>query len=126
MLPINVNAVEKRAFPGDAIRCGRNRLDDVDALIDAASWDRVRTVLRSGPILDAQDAVKALAASSSEELQFAWYGFREEMIGASKRLDFAVYSNGYSGDSVDYETPKLYLQQLKDAYDGLVELSEQE
>jgi len=129
LLP-QVNAAEKRtkrAFPGDAIRGARNRLDDVDALIDGARWDGVRTLLRSEPILDAQDAVKALAASSEEELQYAWYGFREDMIQASKLLDIAVYSNASSdiGDS-DYEAPKLYLQQLKDAYDALVELSEQE
>ncbi len=114
-----------------AIRTARKRLDDVDDMITAARWDGVRTLLASPTLRQGQDAVKQLSSVASADMRGAWIGLREDVLSASRLLDTAVYSNVFVGEdrkvlgtAVDYDTPRLYLVQLKEAYDQLAELAE--
>lgn len=113
------------------LRAARKQLDDADALIDTARWDSVRTLLVSPPMRDAQDAVRRGVAGALPDVRGAWVGLREDSLSAAKLLDAAVYTNVFIGEDrkvlgtpVDYDTPRIYLQQLKEAYDELVALSE--
>lgn len=116
-----------------AIRTARKRLDDVDDMITAARWDGVRTLLASPTLRDGQDAVKRLSSTASADMRGAWVGLREDALSASRLLDTAVYSNVFVGEdrkvlgtSIDYDTPRIYLGQLKEVYDQLAELAENE
>lgn len=114
------------------IRTARRRLDDVDVLITSAKWDSVRTLLASAPLRDAMDAVKGMTTSAPGDTRGVWVGLREDVLSNSKLLDAAVYSNVFVDESreilgtkVDYDTPRLYLRQLKETYDELVVLADE-
>lgn len=126
----HMGAIEISSNTTDVIRSARKKLDDADALIDAARWDRIRTLLVSADVRDAHDRIRRTAASSPSEVRGAWVGLREEALSAAKLLDAAVYSNVFIGEDrkilgtpIDYDTPRIYLQQLKDAFDELIVLS---
>lgn len=120
---------------GDALstlQLARAACDDIDDLITNGKWDSVRTRLARPPIAQSRDVCGALAkkfAATDPDLRAAVVGLREDILSATRLLDTAVYANVFVGEDrqilgtkVDYDTPRVYLAQLKEALDALVEI----
>lgn len=108
----------------------RSRVDDIDALITNAKWDSVRTVLATRPVLGAKDACNQLLGASSQDLTGAIVGLREDLVSAIRLLDTSVYSNVFVGEDrqilgtkVDYDVPRTYLADVKEALDSLIDIA---
>lgn len=108
----------------------RTRVDDIDPLITAAKWDSVRTVLAKQPVVSARDACNALLTGANDDLRGAVAGLREDLESAIRLLDTSVYSNVFVGEDreilgvrVDFDVPRIYLADLKDTLDALIEIA---
>lgn len=108
----------------------RARVDDIDPLIAAAKWDSVRTVLASRPVVGVKDVCNQLRDASSQDARGAIIGLREDLQSAIRLLDTSVYANVFIGEDreilgtkVDYDVPKVYLGDVKDALDSLIDIA---
>lgn len=108
----------------------RARVDDIDPLIAAAKWDSVRTVLASRPVVGVKDVCNQLLNASSQDAGGAIVGLREDLQSAIRLLDTSVYANVFIGEDrqilgtkVDYDVPKIYLGDVKDALDSLIDIA---
>lgn len=116
----------------DELRAARAELDKMDALIDKARWDTVRTLLAGPVVRGGLQTARAASEAAGPDTRGAWVGLREDALSAAKLLDAAVYSNVFVGEDrrilgtkVDFDTPRSYLAELKDAFDELVGLAEE-
>ena len=114
------------------LRSARSELDRVDALIDSARWDAVRTVLAKEPVNRTKQACNELLTRSDSSMKGAIVGLREDALSGIRLLDTAVYSNVFVGEDrqilgtkVDYDVPRVYLKELKAALDELIEVASQ-
>lgn len=108
----------------------RTRVDDIDTLITTAKWDSVRTVLATRPVVGAKDACNQLLQGSSQDLTGPIVGLREDLVSAIRLLDTSVYSNVFVGEDrqilgtkVDYDVPRIYLADVKEALDSLIDIA---
>lgn len=108
----------------------RTRVDDIDSLITGAKWDSVRTVLATRPVVAVKDACNQLLEASSEDLTGPIVGLREDLVSAVRLLDTSVYANVFIGEDrqilgtkVDYDVPRIYLADLKEALDSLIDIA---
>lgn len=116
----------------DTVREARARLNVCDALIDDAKWDEVRTVLAKRPLAGMPETSRVIVQSAKGDERFALAGIREDVLSAMRLLDTAVYSNVFVGEdrvvlgvNVDYDTPRVYLADLKAALDDLIDVATQ-
>lgn len=79
-------------------------------------------------VRDACDAIAKAVEADDPELRATFVGLREDFLSSARLLDTAVYSNIFVGEDrqvlgtkVDYDTPRAYLAELKEALDALIE-----
>lgn len=115
----------------DVLRRARTTVDGIDALIDAAKWDGVRTVLAKEPVVGVGRLLRRVVEGANEDVGGAVVGLREELLSALKLLDTAVYANVFVGEErqllgtkIDFDTPRLYLRDVKEALDSILEVME--
>lgn len=118
------------AAPLQTLRQIRATVDDIDPLIAAAKWDSVRTLLAREPVVGAREACNALLDVKGEELRGPVVGLREDLVSAIRLLDTSVYSNVFVGEDreilgtkVDFDVPRIYLADVKEALDALIEIA---
>lgn len=116
----------------DTLYAIRARLNDIDPLITNAKWDSVRTVLAQHPVRDAKEVCEKMLKENQEDLRGVIVGLREDMLSAIRLLDTSVYANVFVGEDreilgtkVDYDVPRVYLADLKDAVDALIQVAEE-
>lgn len=87
-------------------------------------------MLAKQPVVSARDACNALMTSADDDLRGAVVGLREDLVSAIKLLDTSVYSNVFVGEDreilgveVDFDVPRIYLTDLKDTLDALIEIA---
>mmetsp|Transcript_1458 Transcript_1458/g.3030 ORF Transcript_1458/g.3030 Transcript_1458/m.3030 type:complete len:214 (+) Transcript_1458:1193-1834(+) len=112
-----------------AVRRARTRLDDVPALVKAAKWDSVRTLLATKPVVELKPVLKELGRVSDSDTAGILSGLREDLMTSLRLLDTAVYNNVFVDESrvalgvkVDFITPIGYLNDALDAIDSILEL----
>lgn len=120
-------ALADSAPPLSMLQSARQKLDEVDALISSARWNAVRTVLAREPVSRTKEACNTLIGESDSSMRGAIVGLREDALSDIRLLDTAVYSNVFVGEDrqilgtkVDYDVPRIYLKELKDALDELI------
>lgn len=86
--------------------------------------------MATDPVVHAKDFVRDLAAQVDDDRRVPALGMREDLMSALKLLDGAVYSNVFIGEDreilgtkVDFNTPRIYLQDAKSVLDDLIELA---
>lgn len=121
---------EPTVSPLQKLQEARARLDAVDGLINDAKWDSIRTLLSRDPVSSTRQACNDLLVGASLDLRGAVVGLREDAISAIRLLDTSVYANVFVGEDrqilgtkVDYEVPRTYLADLKDALDALIDIA---
>lgn len=130
-LSVGAHVERAMASPLSTLQSARDKLNEVDGLITAAKWDSVRTLLAKDPVNRTKEACNNLVASASNEARGAIVGLREDLMSGIQLLDTSVYSNVFVGEDreilgtkVDYDVPRLYLTDVKEALDGLIEIAE--
>lgn len=115
-----------------AITAARSALDACDEKITNAKWDGVRTVIASGALVSMKKTIGETAKLLPDDLRGPYVGFGEDLLTALKLLDGAVYGNVFIGEDrqilgtkIDYDTPRVYLQDAKDALDAMIEIADE-
>lgn len=108
----------------------RGAVDRINGLITGAKWDAVRTVLATAPVVRARDTCNALQGAVSGDEKPVVVALREDLLSGIRLLDTAVYANVFIGEDrqilgtkVDYDVPRLYLADVKEALDALAEIA---
>lgn len=81
-------------------------------------------------MVGAREACNALLDVKGEELRGPVVGLREDLVSAIRLLDTSVYSNVFVGEDreilgtkVDFDVPRIYLADVKEALDALIEIA---
>jgi hypothetical protein len=84
-------------------------------------------VIASEPLVYARQNVLQLVSGLDEDLRAPVLALKEDLLSGLKLLDGVVYGNVFVspdreilGTKIDYDTPRLYLQDSKDALDSMI------
>jgi hypothetical protein len=87
-------------------------------------------VIASDPLVYAKQNIIQLAAGLDEDLRGPVLALKEDLLSGLKLLDGVVYGNVFVGvdrqilgTKIDYGTPRVYLQDSKDALDTIIEIA---
>jgi len=112
------------------LKQARAQLEPCAGLIEAGSWDGVRTVVKTAPLQNANKLITKYISESGEAAEDLVIP-REDLVQALQFLDMTVYNNNFiseqnaqgkkgAGVKIDRETPMKHLQESKDALDEVL------
>lgn len=121
---------DKSISPLQVLENARVQVNTIDDLINKARWDSIRTILSKDPVSKTKDACNILIKGSSLETRGVLVGLKEDALSSIQLLDTSVYSNVFVGEDrqilgtkVDYDVPRSYLTDLKNALDALIDMA---
>jgi hypothetical protein len=114
---------------GNTLSAARTALGTLDSKIADARWDGVRTVLAAAPLATVRKTAGAAANGLPEDLRAPFLGAAEDLATALRLLDGVVYGNVFIGEDrqilgtkVDFDTPRIYLADAKEALEFMAEI----
>lgn len=116
----------------ELIKQARAQLEPCAKLIDEGSWDSVRTVVKTAPLVNAKNLITQYIAEVGEEAEDL-VGPREDLVQALQMLDMSVYNNNFIGEQngqgkkgagvkIDKATPLANLAASQAALDEVLRL----
>lgn len=122
--------IDTSISPLEVLQNARVQVNTIDDLINKARWDSIRTVLSKDPVNKTKDACNTLIKDSNMDTRGALVGLKEDALSSIQLLDTSVYSNVFIGEDrqilgtkIDYDVPRSYLAELKDALDALIDVA---
>lgn len=114
----------------ELIKQARAQLEPCATLIDEGSWDGVRTVVKTAPLVNAKNLITQYIEEVGEQAEDL-VGPREDLVQALQMLDMSVYNNNFIGEQngqgkpgagvkIDKATPLVNLAASKAALDEVL------